>query len=93
MGIDLAKLKRIESLAKKVAEYALDETKQYDREVSRWTTVRLPCWIVAQLKATLEYKGRLDNCNPPCMLDEPGSRYNPHGKPDPDWDDLKGNGK
>jgi hypothetical protein len=92
MGIDIARLKRIESLAKNAVEYALDETRQFDVEISRWMTVRLPYWVIAQLESVLKYKGRFDNCDPPCMLDAPGNRYNPHGKPDPEWDEMKGKG-
>lgn len=83
MDINIARLKRIESLAKNAVEYALDETKQYDVEVSRWMTIRLPYWVVTQLASVLEYKGRFDDCDPPCMLDTLGGKNNPHGQPWP----------
>ena len=76
-----AKLLRIKFLAEKIIEHALTEHTFYDPKKSQWKAVPVPYWAIAQLKQLLEYEGRFDDCDPPCMIDAFGGSLNEHGQP------------
>ncbi len=76
-----AKLLRIEFLAAQAVEHTCVDDRSYDPGKSKWSTIHIPVWIVLQLKALLEYEGRFDDCDPPCMIDAFGGSLNEHGQP------------
>lgn len=68
------RLIRIEWLAKRIVEEA--------KAVEQYGPFMVSYWCIAQMKELLDYEGRFDECDPPCMMDAPGNNSNNcHGQP------------